>query len=155
MVGYDLNYTFNTSASNTITKVFKLLKDTHMYYNILRSYIQLGQWDNELLSKWDKTVEKTMNSSVLFKKKNGQLYLLSSFKTDLMDYTSCRFGGMFALSSTIFKQLNLTDKAKMYLEFAVNLTDTCHQVANSTKTKLLPYSFTSDNEVKMTAGSIE
>lgn len=155
LVGYDLNYTFNTSASNTITKVFKLLKDTHMYYNILRSYIQLGQWDNELLSKWDKTVEKTMNSSVLFKKKNGQLYLLSSFKTDLMDYTSCRFGGMFALSSTIFKQLNLTDKAKMYLEFAVNLTDTCHQVANSTKTKLLPYSFTSDNEVKMTAGSID
>lgn len=65
-----------------------------------------------------------------------------------MQDNACLLGGMLALSSLAFRQkdqkLNITvenTRAKTYLELAVNITDTCHHVANRTRTKLLPAEF--------------
>ena len=74
---------------------------------------------------------------------------------EVMKAVHCRFGGLFALSSSAFFKRKLFEKAKIYLALAVNITNTCYHVANSTETKLLPESFRKDDQINQSGTMLE
>ena len=124
------------------------------YYNALLSYTQLGKHgDTNLLMQYGKLMENAQKAG-MFKILNGRLYLrmlqISPFLTLVLEHrmnrtdSTCRLGAMLALSSLKFSQLNNTEKAQKFLDLAINITDTCHYLANSTRTKLMAYQYNFD-----------
>lgn len=144
-----------TGAVGGLFWVTLSLDATDFYYNAVRSYVQLGSWDDQLLKLYGEAVEAAFQKKLLTIFKKRMYVLAFNSKTQLHDSgmidSSCRLGGMFALSSLAYAQqkkqnlnLNITQRnprAEKHLELAVNITETCHHVANSTKTKLLPEKF--------------
>lgn len=118
---------------------------TDFYYNALRSYLQLGSWDEELLEMYGEAMDAAIRAD-LFKVIGGRLYLRTfNTKTQLhaygMEDTGCLLGGMLALSSAAYQRAGNKERWRLHLDLAVNITETCHHEANSTATKLLPNKF--------------
>ncbi|KAH9403840.1 hypothetical protein TYRP_015034 [Tyrophagus putrescentiae] len=118
---------------------------TDFYYNALRSYLQLGSWDEELLEMYGEAMDAAIRAD-LFKVIGGRLYLRTfNTKTQLhaygMEDTGCLVGGMLALSSAAYQRAGNKERWRLHLGLAVNITETCHHEANSTATKLLPNKF--------------
>lgn len=127
---------------------------TDFYYNMVRSYAQLGSWDDKLLELYGEAIDSALKVNI-FTKYGGRTYFRDynarrQWLSSNMESNGCLLGGMLALSSLAFQQkgqksnLNSTSedlRAQAHLELAVNITETCYQMANSTQTKLLPDKF--------------
>ncbi|XP_017489883.1 PREDICTED: mannosyl-oligosaccharide 1,2-alpha-mannosidase IA-like [Rhagoletis zephyria] len=118
---------------------------TDFYYNAIRSYLQLGSWDEELLELYGSAIDAAIRAD-LFKVIGGRLYLRAfNTKTQLhaygMEDTGCLLGGMLALSSAAYQRAENKERWRLHLDLAVNITETCHHEANSTATRLLPNKF--------------
>lgn len=148
------------AATGAVTSIWGSLTDvaTDFYYNAVRSYMQLGAWDAQLLELYGETIEAARRQE-LFKEIGGKLHVRSyNTKKQLhafgMEDTGCLLGGMLALSSLVFSHKKVKHvynssysgevedpRALEHLKLAENITETCYQAANSTKTKLLPNKF--------------
>lgn len=151
------------AATGKVTSTWGSLTDiaTDFYYNAIRSYVQLGGWDAQLLELYGESIDSALRQE-LFKEVGGRMHVRSyNSKTQLhaygMEDTGCLLGGMLALSSLAFQQRKVQTRgvsnssstgevvddprAEAHLKLAQNITETCYKVANSTKTKLLPNKF--------------
>lgn len=146
--GLYVNYIDAASGRTNATYVGLWEGTTDFYYNMIRSYIQLGRQDAQLLKMYTDAIDSLLKVQVirtignqLFARKYDTQNLL--FKNNMED-SSCLLSGMLALSARELEKINAT-MSRIHRELAVNLTETCYQAANATKTKLLPHKFTYDN----------
>ena len=141
---------------------WSLLNDASkdFFYNMPRSYLLLGNKnDNQLLEMYTQAMDSALAMGVIKRTEDGHRIYVKSFdkakiwfhKSSYDDY--CLLGGMFALSSEIFRKINSTKNAKEHLQLAVSITDTCRSISKRTKAKLLPYEF-NDVEIFSNASSI-
>ena len=124
------------------------------YYNMLRSYVQLGREDAELLEMYAQAMSATVKAGMFKLMTSGGDGLLYVDSYDVirrnsslvMDRTACQLGAMLAIGARELKNVS-TSAAELHLQLAVNITETCYQTASRTRTKLLPESFWADGTV--------
>lgn len=131
---------------------------TDFYYNSVRSYVQLGGWDEQLLELYGQAIDSALKVNI-FTVYGGRMYFRdynakTQWLSSNMESNGCLLGGMFALSSLAIRQKrqnsNVTTedpRAQEHLKLAVNITETCYQVANNTLTKLLPDKFSINSQI--------
>lgn len=142
--GLYMNYLDAATGKINTTYVGLYDETTDFYYNMIRSYIQLGRQDSQLLKMYTDAIDSLVKMQ-LIKTIGNQLFARKyDTKTQLfrnnMEDSGCVLPGMLALSARELEMINST-KSRIYWELAVNLTETCYHAANKTKTKLLPHKF--------------
>src|SRR5690606_27263903 len=78
----------------------------------------------------------------------GQLNLTQNVTHETMNFYGCGLGAILTMAASMFP-VNST-MYQHYLELAINITETCHHVADQTATKLLPAEFSFTHKIKVT-----
>ncbi|XP_017463407.1 PREDICTED: mannosyl-oligosaccharide 1,2-alpha-mannosidase IA-like, partial [Rhagoletis zephyria] len=148
--GLWMSYLNAATGKSNFTGTGLFDETTDFFYNMIRSYVQLNRQDAQLLKMYTDAIDNIQKMQLL--KNIGNQLFARKFETKAllhtnnMDDTSCLLGGMLALGARELQKAN-SPKFHLHWQLAVNITDTCYQAANRTKTKLLPHSFTLNNSI--------
>ncbi len=135
---------FQPKTEGRVVSLFE--QSNQFHYNLLRSYIQGGRREASLLEMYRKAIEACFHVGLFNRMElNGLMYVreadLSAERySRSMDESACQLGAILAIGSRELQAVNTT-AAKLHMQLAVNITETCYQTANGTLTKLLPDSF--------------
>ncbi|XP_017494618.1 PREDICTED: mannosyl-oligosaccharide alpha-1,2-mannosidase IA-like [Rhagoletis zephyria] len=146
-----VNVTTGAAISSTLRTFFE--HNIDFCYDMLRSYIQRDRQDRSLLQLYTEAVDNTLKAGMFKLMDNGLLYVReydskSKRHSFGMSHLACQLGAMLAIGARELKAINRTATADQHFQLAVNITETCYQAANGTKTKLLPGTFMQNVTIK-------
>lgn len=142
------------------------------YFNMIRSYIQGGSVDQELLGLYTKAIETFTRMEMFKKLGDGRVYVREfDTKTHLhaygMDEAASQLGSMLALGarelllraeSFPFTESNsnksegsISRTYRKHWQLAISVTETCYQAAMATVAKLVPTRFTVNRTIAVDA----
>ena len=139
-----VNVTTGEAIFDTVPILFE--DNIDFFYDMLRSYIQRGRQDRSLLQLYTEAVNRTLQAEMFKLMPNGLLYVReydskSGRHSFGMSHLACQLGAMLAIGARELRAVNKNATADQHLQLAVNITETCYQTANGTKTQLLPGTF--------------
>lgn len=141
------------------------LDSSDFHFNLLQATIMLGDGKNKdnLMEMYSKAVDGLLESKLISTTKSGDetRVIVVDYNHNSKKYGTvmkddiCRLGALLALGAKMLSETNNTESNKkdqtLQMQLAVNLTETCRQIARKTKTNLLPDTFTI-NEVVVPKG---
>uniref|UniRef100_A0A336N1H2 alpha-1,2-Mannosidase n=1 Tax=Culicoides sonorensis TaxID=179676 RepID=A0A336N1H2_CULSO len=122
------------------------------YEYLLKIWIQSGYKDNEMREMFVNSMSSVIDRLVR-KTKSGYTYISSLTKSRLnnvMEHLTCYTGGLFALAANVSINKRMTNK---YQNLSYEITRTCHESYNQTRTGLGPESFFISQNGKLDASA--
>ena len=125
-----------------------------IFHNLLRSYLLSGRRDTAAISLLNSTLSETLEHYLKYKILNALTYSTSNLlhrgilNETLLTATDCALGALLTVGATELNGFNgnIRDVIKRhhfnkYFKAGVNITKTCYQALQMTKTKGMPQEF--------------